>query len=134
MTDLMATNTLEIVPRSSVPSDNPPVPAIWSFRRKRRPDRTISKHRSRVRPHGGHQIEGVNYLDTYAPVMSWRTVCLTLILSLLSGLKSHQVDYVFAYTQAPLDCELFLNIPAGFTDHNNNLIFSSSSTKGVNKE
>jgi hypothetical protein len=134
VTDLLSTDTVEIVSRSTIPSDNPPLPVIWSFPRKRRPDWTISKYRSRACPHGRHQIEGVNYWDTYAPVFSWWTVRLTLILSLLSCLKSHQVDYVSAYTQAPLDCELFLNIPPGFTVHNNELIFAHSSTKGINKD
>ncbi len=57
------------------------------------------------------QVEGINFWATYAPVVSWRTVRLTLILSLLSGLKSRQVDYVSAYTQAPIDCDLYMNIP-----------------------
>jgi hypothetical protein len=52
------------------------------------------------------QIEGINYLATYAPIASLRAARFTLILSLLSGLKSRQVDYVSAYTQAPLDCTL----------------------------
>jgi hypothetical protein len=134
VSDLLTTDTVEVVHRSTVPTDNPPLPIIWSFRRKRHPDWTISKYRSRACPHGGHQIEGINYWDTYAPVVSWRTVRLTLILSLLSGLKSRQVDYVSAYTQAPLDCELFLNIPPGFIVQNNTLVFSGSSTKGVNQD
>jgi hypothetical protein len=134
MTELFASDTLELISRSSIPSDNKPLQAIWSFRRKRRPDWTISKYRFRVCPHGGQQIEGINYWDTYAPVISWRTVRLTLVLSLLSGLKSRQVDYVSAYTQAPLDCELFLNIPPGFTVINNKLVFTTSSTQGINKD
>lgn len=60
-------------------------------------------------------------------------VYLTLILSLLSGLKSCQVDYVSTYTLAPLDCELFLSIPACFTVYHT-LIFRGSSTKGINKD
>ncbi len=129
VSDLLTTDTVEVVPHSTVPPDNPPLPIIWSFHHKSRPDWTISKYRSR-----GHQIEGINYWDTYAPVVSWCTVRLTLILSLLSSLKSQQVDYVSAYTQAPLDCELFLNIPPGFIVQNNTLIFSGSSTKGVNQD
>ena len=55
-------------------------------------------------------------------------------MSLLSGLKSHQVDYVSAYTQAPLDCELYMNIPPGFIVKNGTLEFSSSSTKGSHED
>ncbi len=38
-----------------------------------------------------------------------------------------------AYTQAPLDCELFLDIPPGFSVIDDNLIFTSSSTPSANK-
>jgi hypothetical protein len=127
--DLFASDTLEVIPRSSIPSDNKPLQAIWSFRRKRRPDWTIAKYKARLCPHGGQQIEGINYWETYAPVVSWRTVRLTLVLSLLSGLKSRQVDYVSAYTQAPLDCELFLNIPPGFSIANGSLSYSEHQQK-----
>jgi hypothetical protein len=118
ISDLVDTSTVEVVSRSTVPPNNPPLQAIWSFRRKRAPDWSIWKYRYHVCPNGGMQVEGVNFWETYAPVVSWCTVCLTLILSLLSGLKSRQVDYVSAYTQAPLDCELFINIPPGFIVQN----------------
>ena len=39
---------------------------------------------------------------------------LILILSLMSGMKSRQLDYVQAYTQAPIDCEIYMCIPAQF--------------------
>jgi hypothetical protein len=88
MTDLLSTKTIELTHRSLVPSENKPLNPIWSFRHKRAPDWTVIKHRSRICPDGGKQIEGINFWATYAPVVSWRTVHLTLILSLLSGLKS----------------------------------------------
>jgi hypothetical protein len=130
---LFTSDTVKIVSRSTIPPDNKPLQAIWSFRHKRRPDWSIAKYKARICPHGGQQIEGINYWETYAPVVSWRTVRLTLVLSLLSGLKSRQVDYVSAYTQAPLDCKLFLNIPPGFSVIDNNLVFTSSSPPGANK-
>jgi hypothetical protein len=128
--DLLSTGTVSIVSRSSIPSWIRPLQAIWSFRRKRAPDWSILKFKARLCPHGGMQIEGENYWHTYAPVVNWRTVRLSLILSLLSGLKHRQVDYVSAYTQAPLDCELYMNIPPGFIVHNTTLKFSNSSTRG----
>jgi len=75
------------------------------------------------------QEEGINYWATYAPVVSWRTIHLTLILCLLSGLKSRQLDYVSAYTQAPLDCDLYMNIPTGFVVKSSSLEFTRTSTK-----
>jgi hypothetical protein len=55
--------------------------------------------------HGGQQVEGLNFWDTYAPVVSWHTICLTLVLSLLSNLRTRQLDYVGAFPHAYADCE-----------------------------
>jgi len=56
--------------------------------------------------------------------VNWSTVGLVLILSLLTGLQSHQIDYIQAYTQAPLDCDLYMRIPAGFHIADHSLSFS----------
>ena len=42
-----------IVPRSTVPKTAKPIQAIWSFKRKRRPDGTLVKHKARLCAHGG---------------------------------------------------------------------------------
>jgi hypothetical protein len=68
-------------------------------------------------------VEGVNYWDTYAPIVQWSTVSLALILSTLSNLHTRQVDYDQAYTQADLDCDLYMQIPAGFIVRNGKLEF-----------
>ena len=43
---------------------------VWSFKRKRHLDGTIKKHKARLCCHGEQQQLGVNYWDTYAPVVS----------------------------------------------------------------
>jgi hypothetical protein len=102
---------VELPPQSLVPPENKPLQPSLSFRCKRTPDWSILNYISRICPDGGMHVEGIKYWATYAPVISWRMVRLTLILSLLSALKSRQVDYVSAYTQAPFDCDLYMNIP-----------------------
>ena len=124
MKGLAEARTYEIIPAASLPPNTKPIQAIWSFRRKRLPDWMISKWKARLCPHGGQQELGVNYWETYAPVVNWSTVHLVLILSLLTGLQSHQIDYIQAYTQAPLDCDLYMRIPAGFHIADHSLSFS----------
>ena len=68
--------------------------------------------------------EGVNFWETYAPVVTWSTVRLVLILSLITGLQGRQCGFVSAYTQAPLDTDIYMNIPAGFiVDVHSSLVF-----------
>jgi hypothetical protein len=134
VSDLFRTNTVELVPRASVPLGLKILSAIWSFRRKRAPDWSILKYKSRICPHGGQQIEGENFWETYAPVVNWRTVRLVLILSLLADLKSRQIDYVNAFTQAPADCDIFMSIPPGFIVENNTLVLNSTGSSTTNKD
>jgi hypothetical protein len=91
MSDLLRTNTVELSHRNAVPSGMKILSSIWSFCCKRAPDWSILKYKSRLCPHGGQQIEGEHFWETYAPVVNWRTVRLVLILSLLSNLKSRQL-------------------------------------------
>ena len=66
----------------------------------------IRKWKARLCAHGGQQELGVNYWETYAPVVSWSTVRLVLSLSLIAKMQSWQVDYVQAYPQADIDCDI----------------------------
>jgi len=75
-------------------------------------------------------VEGINYWATYAPVITWSTARLILILSLITGLQSRQIDYIQAYTQAPVDCEIYMHIPAQFIVENGTLKFSPDPTPG----
>ena len=69
MDGLVNNDLFDIHPISSLPPNTKAVSAIWSFKRKRLPDWSISRYKARVCPHGGQQVEGVNFLDTYAPVV-----------------------------------------------------------------
>jgi hypothetical protein len=70
VSDLIRSNTVEIRLRSCVPFGLKVLSAIWSFRRKRAPDWTVLKHKARLCPHGGQQVEGEHFWATYAPVVN----------------------------------------------------------------
>ena len=56
----------EIVSREDVPLNTTILPAIWSMRRKRRIDtREVYKWKARLTIHGGKQIHGINYWETF---------------------------------------------------------------------
>jgi len=128
--DLLASQSITIVCRSSMPKDSKAVPAIWSFRRKHAPDWSIVKWKAILCLHGGKQVEGINFWATYEPVVTWSTTRLILILSLITGMKSRQIDYIQAYTQAPVDCKVFMHIPAQFVVENGTLKFTPNPTPG----
>ena len=86
---------------------------IWSFKRKRKPDGTLDKYKARLCCHGGQQEWGINYWDTYAPVVSWSSVRIMMTLANLHRLHTKAVDFIQAYPQAKIKSTIFLKTPAG---------------------
>ena len=90
------------------------IPGTWAFKCKRYPDDSVRKHKARFCARGDKQIEGVDYFETFAPVVGWMTVRLLLILSLILGWASKQVDYTTAFLHAHINDEVFVEMPQGF--------------------
>ena len=51
---------------------------------------------------GNMQLEGIDFFETYAPVVHWTTICLMFILEVLLSLKSKQGDVLAAFLHADL--------------------------------
>jgi hypothetical protein len=85
----------ELVPRDTVPKDAQIVPSVWSMRRKR--DLTtndIKSHKARLNLHGGKQIYGMNYYETYAPVVTWFAIRLIIFRhTILMGSSTSRFCY-----------------------------------------
>ena len=103
------------IPLSEVPAGTRLLDMVWSMRRKRKiKTQEVYKWKARLNVHGGQQVHGVHYWDTYAPVVTWQTVRLFLILSLILGWQSRQLDFVMAYPQAPTEMPLYMHLPQGY--------------------
>ena len=101
------------VPRNSIGVAKT-IPAIWSFKRKRKPDGTLLKYKARLCVHGGRQTYGENYWKTYAPVVNWMSIRTLLTIALIENLHTRSIDFVLAYPQADLDVDIYMEIPQGF--------------------
>ena len=63
----------------------------------------IKKHNACLAFDGSRMREGEDYDKTYTPVASWMSIRLLLPFIVAFGWQTQQVDYVTAYTQAPID-------------------------------
>ena len=64
------------------------LPGTWAFRAKRFPDGRKRKLKARFCVRGDKQIEGIDYFETYAPVVSWSTVRLMFTMAFTMGLDT----------------------------------------------
>jgi hypothetical protein len=90
------------------------VSSVWAFKRKRYPDGSIRKLKARICARGFEQIEGIDYFETYAPVVQWMTVRVILIMTILLHLENKQIDYTAAFLQAPIDHDVYVEMPKLF--------------------
>jgi Reverse transcriptase (RNA-dependent DNA polymerase) len=105
----------DIIPIAKVPDDQPVLPAVWAFRRKRRiTTNEVYKWKARLNIHGGRQLLRINYWETYAPVVGWLTIRLFLNLMIVNGWTSRQIDFMLAFPQADIECDVYMEVPIGF--------------------
>ncbi|KAL7475408.1 hypothetical protein ACHAW6_001324 [Cyclotella cf. meneghiniana] len=103
-----------LIRREDVPKGHKVTPSVWAMRRKRNlVTNEIKSHKARLNLHGGKQVYGVNYYDTYAPVVTWFAIRLMIILAIVTKRVLRQIDFVMAYTQAPIETDLYMEIPYG---------------------
>lgn len=90
--------------------------STWVFRVKRYPDGLVQKLKARIWVRGDQQPDmSKEYEDPfYAPVVSWSTVRLLLILSVILNLHKVQIDFTLAFTQASVHEDIFVHLPRGW--------------------
>ena len=103
------------VPTTSKGQSRPILKGTWAFKLKRLPDGSPSKFKARYCVRGDLQREGIDYFETYAPVVQWSTVRLLLTLILSNNWTTKQVDYTNAFAQATLNEEVYIESPRGFS-------------------
>ena len=112
--DQMANGNFILVSKTSVPKGATVLNAVWQMKRKR-DIRTgeIIKYKARLNIDDSLMVKGRDYELTYAPVATWNAIRLALTLILLNQWHTVQLDYVLAFPQAPIDTELYMQIPVG---------------------
>jgi Reverse transcriptase (RNA-dependent DNA polymerase) len=108
---LVQQRTWESVPR---PPDKHVLKGTWAFKLKRLPDGTAYRHKARFCARGDLQKEGIDFFETYAPVVQWSTIRLLLSTVLTEGWTTRQVDYTNAFAQAELKEEVYVEYPRMF--------------------
>ena len=76
----------------------------------------VKKFKARFCARGDQQLEGIDFFETYAPVVQWTTVRLLLILEVLLQLKSKQGDVTAAFVHGELgeNEKVYVEMPLGF--------------------
>ena len=113
VTTLLQHGMWELVPPT--PGQNL-VGCKFVFRKKRNPDGTINRYKARLVAKGFHQRPGIDYSQTFSPVVKPATIRLLLTIAVMHGWPLRQLDINNAFLHGNLEETVFMHQPPGFED------------------
>ncbi|KAJ9705530.1 hypothetical protein PVL29_003532 [Vitis rotundifolia] len=86
----------------------------WVFKTKLKEDGTIDRYKARLVARGFSQIPGLDFGETFSPVIKHTTIRLILSLAVTLGWTMRQLDVKNAFLHGFLKEEVFMEQPPGF--------------------
>lgn len=110
---LLANRTWDLVPRPPVVNV---VTGKWIFRHKFQADGSLDRYKARWVLHGFTQRPGIDFDETFSPVVKPATVRTVLSLAVSKDWPIHQLDVKNAFLHGTLQETVYCSQPAGFID------------------
>ncbi|RVW39002.1 Retrovirus-related Pol polyprotein from transposon RE1 [Vitis vinifera] len=110
---LLRNNTWSLVPP---PSSAHIVGYRWIYKLKYHPNGSIDRHKARLVAQGFTQTPGIDYFDTFSPVVKPCTIRLILALAVSFQWPVCQLDVENAFLNGDLEEEVFMTQPQGFVN------------------
>lgn len=110
----VARRTWEVVPRITLPVGTNVIRVKWVFKIKTDETGAITKYKARITPKGFMQKHGKDYFEVFANTGKYKTLRVALSLAAHRNMELRQLDVPQAFTQAPLEEEVHMEMPEGF--------------------
>ena len=102
----------ERIPIEHVPKQEQVLPSVWELEFKRDiKTKLLFKHKACLNVHGGKQEYDSKLFETFSPVVTWFTIRMVLVLSLINEWSTSQVEFVLAFPHANIEFDMYMEIP-----------------------
>ncbi|KAF1318445.1 Integrase catalytic core protein, partial [Globisporangium splendens] len=105
---------------AKLPAGQRAIGTKWVFKIKRNADGSINKYKARLVAKGFKQKYGIDYTETFAPVVKYVTLRIVIALAKFFGWPVDQLDVVTAFLYGAMKEVVFILVPEGMeidSDH-----------------
>ena len=103
-------NTWKWVP---LPNNRNPISSKWVYKIKENADGSIDRYKARLVARGFTQEYGIDYNETFAPVVRSTTKRIMMAIAATEGWKLKQLDIKSAFVNASVDEDIYMKPPEG---------------------
>lgn len=101
---------------TELPTGKTPIKCKWVFRTKCDASGQVIRHKARLVVKGYSQKEGIDYQETFSPVVRYTSIRFLLAMATKYDLNIRQMDVVTAFLHGELKETIYMEQPQGFND------------------
>ena len=99
-----------------LPPGKKAVGSKWVFKLKKLSDGSIDCFKARVVARGFTQKAGIDFTETFAPVLRFSTLRVLLAITAMEDLELDQVNFKSTYLNGEIEEEVYIELPDGYKE------------------